>query len=251
MPILLWASLPSHASGDSYLHDLVAEAHANSLATTREWLALVHYRANLIFPGVTGQADDDHFYLAADGKTNPAAELDATLRVFFDPPVVETFAGLRRQARGIEVQRLLQPVIARDEPALRVLRAVRLRLRRIEIHAQGRVELGGGVRLAVGGEIEMVVIGLAGDARKDQNGAVVHQGLPLARGGKTFRVRLRDEFVQITVAGGVARQRGLQQDRHQPGSRAQNRFPSLQKKTPSKTTQKNSSRRGGLDETCV
>src|SRR3569833_4662329 len=101
MPILLLASLPSHASGDSYLHELVAEVHAKSLATTREWQALVLYRANLIIPGVTGQADEDHFYLAADGKTIPAAELDATLRVFFDPPVVETDSTQHAQCRFI------------------------------------------------------------------------------------------------------------------------------------------------------
>src|SRR3569833_2996904 len=100
-PILLGASQPCHASGDSFLHELVAEAHANSLATTREWQALVHYRANLIFPGVTGQAEDDQCYLAADGKTNPAAELDATLRVFFDPPVVETDSTQHAQCRFI------------------------------------------------------------------------------------------------------------------------------------------------------
>src|SRR3569833_3368345 len=86
MPNLLWASLPSHASGDSYLHELVAEAHAKSLATTREWQALVHYRAKQNFPGVTGQADDDHFYLAADGKTSPAAGRGAARRGGGGPP---------------------------------------------------------------------------------------------------------------------------------------------------------------------
>ena len=118
MPILLWASLPSHASGDSYLHELVAEAHAKSLATTREWQALVHYRANLIFPGVTGQADDDHFYLAADGKTNPAAELDATLRVFFDPPVVETDSTQHAQCRFIARYHWLQQTLHFDPTRL-------------------------------------------------------------------------------------------------------------------------------------
>lgn len=82
-PTLAW-SAPA-----DYLDELVAAARELELAETRQWHALVHYRPNLFRRGVTGQADDPGFYLAANGKTDPAAELEATLRAFFDPPVVE------------------------------------------------------------------------------------------------------------------------------------------------------------------
>src|SRR3569832_607518 len=118
MPILQWASLPSHASGDSYLHELVAEAHAKSLATTREWQALVHYRANLIFPGVTGQADDDHFYLVVVGLLFFVVVLEATLRVFFDPPVVEMDSTQHAQCRFIARYHWLQQTLHFDPARL-------------------------------------------------------------------------------------------------------------------------------------
>ncbi len=92
---------PTFAAVDAYLQELIAQAHAAKLAADPEWLALVHYRANLIFPGVTGQADDPDFYLAGDGKTDPGEELDATLRAFFAPAVVETDTVQHPQCRFI------------------------------------------------------------------------------------------------------------------------------------------------------
>jgi hypothetical protein len=77
-------------SDPSYLPVLIAEAHTQNLARSAQWHALLHYRSNLIFPGVTGQADDTRFYLHPDGKTDPEAELDATLAAIFAEPVVET-----------------------------------------------------------------------------------------------------------------------------------------------------------------
>ena len=92
---------PTFAAANPYLQELIKRAHAANLAAVPEWLALVHYRKNLLFPGVTGQADDPHFYLAPDGKTDPGAELDATLRAFFAPPVVETDTVQHPQCRFI------------------------------------------------------------------------------------------------------------------------------------------------------
>ena len=100
--VLLCIAAPASAAAEpSYLQELIDHAHAAGLAADPEWLALVHYRKNLIFPGVTGQADDPHFYLADDGKTDPAAELDATLKSFFAPPVVETDTAQHPQCRFI------------------------------------------------------------------------------------------------------------------------------------------------------
>src|SRR5690606_3184747 len=46
------------------------------------WRALLHYQSNWL-GGLTSTADDPEFFLAADGKTNPQSELEATLQAFF------------------------------------------------------------------------------------------------------------------------------------------------------------------------
>ena len=84
-----------------YPDELIAQARGLQLSEARPWRALMHYRADLVLPGVTGQADDPGFYLAPDGKTNPAAELEATLRAFFAPPVTETDTVQHPQCRFV------------------------------------------------------------------------------------------------------------------------------------------------------
>lgn len=101
--LLLCQALPAAARADSdpYLEQLIGRATEERLAQSREWRALVHYRSNLILPGVTGQADDPAFYLAPGGKTDPEAELRATLGAFFAPPVAETDTLQHPQCRFI------------------------------------------------------------------------------------------------------------------------------------------------------
>ena len=53
------------------------------LAGRREWQTLLHYRPNT-GGGVISDADDPRFFLAPTGKTDPRAELAATLRAFFN-----------------------------------------------------------------------------------------------------------------------------------------------------------------------
>ena len=65
-----------------YLTQLLQQARQARLADAREWHLLLHYRANL-FGGYTSEQDDTGFFLAPEGKTDPQAELDATLRQFF------------------------------------------------------------------------------------------------------------------------------------------------------------------------
>lgn len=71
-----------------YASRLVADATAKGLATNDGWKRLVHYRANL-FGGHTSEADAPEFFLAQDGRKDPQAELEATLRGFFSPPAAE------------------------------------------------------------------------------------------------------------------------------------------------------------------
>lgn len=70
------------APGDPYLAELVRRAADAGLAQEREWQVLLHYRENLL-GGVTSEVDDPEFFLSPEGKTDPEAELAATLAGFF------------------------------------------------------------------------------------------------------------------------------------------------------------------------
>jgi hypothetical protein len=72
------------ATTDSvYLAELIAKSKQLQLAERPEWIKLVHYAPNLIGSGVHGLVDSPGFYSAPDGKTNPQAELEATLTSFY------------------------------------------------------------------------------------------------------------------------------------------------------------------------
>jgi hypothetical protein len=73
-----------HAGGDP-LAALVARARAERLADDPGWLALGHWRPTAI-GGFESEVDGPAFFRAPRGKTDPAAELDATLAGFLAPP---------------------------------------------------------------------------------------------------------------------------------------------------------------------
>jgi len=78
--ILLIALLPvTAASADDYLSSLEAAAQTQRLGDAPEWRALLHYR------GHASEVVTPDFFLAADGRHDPAAELGATLAAFFAP----------------------------------------------------------------------------------------------------------------------------------------------------------------------
>ena len=70
-----------------YLADLVHRATEAKLSEERYWHLLLHYRKNLI-SGFTSEQDDPGFFLASNGKTDPQAELNATLAQFFSTDLV-------------------------------------------------------------------------------------------------------------------------------------------------------------------
>ncbi len=72
------------AEASPYLNRLIAEARRKNLAQERYWRILGHYRTGIF--GTRSLIDDPAFFLSPRGKTDPAAELDATLRAFFVPP---------------------------------------------------------------------------------------------------------------------------------------------------------------------
>ena len=56
-------------------------AGATDFAFSNQWLRLIHYQKNF-FGSYEGSINNNHFYLADDGKTNPKAELEATIALF-------------------------------------------------------------------------------------------------------------------------------------------------------------------------
>ncbi|MEM7024829.1 MAG: DUF4105 domain-containing protein, partial [Pseudomonadota bacterium] len=74
----------------TYLDELVERARQEHLAEQRAWLDLGHYRADLLSPGHTSLIDSPGFFLAERGKTDPQAELEATLAAFFAVPAEDS-----------------------------------------------------------------------------------------------------------------------------------------------------------------
>lgn len=81
---LAGAQLPDTTA---YVAQLQAQARAQKLADTREWHLLLHYRPRL-WGGYESEQDDPGFFLSPNGKTDPQAELDATLAQFFSQDLV-------------------------------------------------------------------------------------------------------------------------------------------------------------------
>lgn len=71
----------SPAADESYLHALLQSATDKHLSEDRYWDVLLHYKQH--GSGRKSLVDDPRFFLAPDGKLNPGAELEATLKNFF------------------------------------------------------------------------------------------------------------------------------------------------------------------------
>ena len=65
----------------------IAMAATKGLAQSRTWRILLHYKQ--VLSGYESLIDDPAFFLARHGKTNPSAELDATIRSFFRTDVAD------------------------------------------------------------------------------------------------------------------------------------------------------------------
>ena len=97
---------PSQAAADAYLAELKGRANSLALHEDHYWRILLHVR-----PGIAGTrslVDDPRFFLSPSGKTEPAAELSATLDGLFDntadPPYFCRFpARYAWLARSLEI----------------------------------------------------------------------------------------------------------------------------------------------------
>jgi hypothetical protein len=88
--LLLAPALPVDAGEppeNAYLVELINKVLQAKLASEREWHLLLHYRKGL-FGAHASEQDDPGFFMSPDGKTDPQAELDATLKQFFSDELV-------------------------------------------------------------------------------------------------------------------------------------------------------------------
>ncbi len=74
-------------SPSTYLLELLEVADKKILHQHRYWHLLLHYRQNFL-GGYTSEVDDPGFFQSQEGKTDPQAELHATLEKFFSNEVV-------------------------------------------------------------------------------------------------------------------------------------------------------------------
>jgi hypothetical protein len=130
--------LEPQADANAYVRELLARAHRMKLASRVEWRRLGHWKRTLT-GFLESQADGPNFFLSPHGKTNPGAELDATLRAFFatlpadvpeqvQHPICQFPARYRWLDRmlGFDAARLPRPACPRYEQFLRETDADRL-----------------------------------------------------------------------------------------------------------------------------
>lgn len=84
-----------------YLHELIQSARRQKLHADPTWIALLHYKSGW-WNDFVSEVDGEDFFLSDKGKTDPQAELEATLASFFSgaaaPPTSLT-AQCRFRAR--------------------------------------------------------------------------------------------------------------------------------------------------------
>jgi hypothetical protein len=69
---------------EKYITELVAKSKELKLSGDPYWHTILHYKKNLT-GGHKSLMDDPKFFFAENGKINPEAELEATVRGFFNP----------------------------------------------------------------------------------------------------------------------------------------------------------------------
>jgi hypothetical protein len=119
----LTGAVKAQADDLSYLQELTQRANAKALHDERYWHLLLHYRS-AIAGGYESEADEAGFFLAPNGKTDPKAELEATLARFFS---TEPVGRSRQPARCAFIARYhwLKRALDIDEARLPAVRCER------------------------------------------------------------------------------------------------------------------------------
>jgi hypothetical protein len=86
-------------SSDPYVESLVEKAERLRLSEQTQWLRLGHYREGAVGGSPISEADSPAFFIAPSGRKDPRAELQATIRGFFLPPMEEPKTGAGKNPR--------------------------------------------------------------------------------------------------------------------------------------------------------
>ncbi|WP_224984612.1 Lnb N-terminal periplasmic domain-containing protein [Geomonas agri] len=123
------AALP--AADLRYRDQLIGEAQARRLWEQRPWQILLHYKTTFT-GGTVSRISDANFFLAPTGRTDPAAELSATLSAFFQPdapdgehPICRFPARLAwlSEELAIDPARLPTPMCSEQQEQIRTIDA--------------------------------------------------------------------------------------------------------------------------------
>lgn len=105
--VLMAAGTADAGTDGDYASELVERARAARLSEEPQWRTLLHYKRAVF--GIESLVDDPAFFASPEGKRDPDAELEATIRSFFDPiPEEGKHPVCRFAARFDWLQRRLQ-----------------------------------------------------------------------------------------------------------------------------------------------
>ena len=79
---LMVVATPAFCQDADYIENLTREAKRQKLQEERGWQALLHY-GKTFTGGFRSKIDDPRFFVSPEGRVDPAAELEATIRSFF------------------------------------------------------------------------------------------------------------------------------------------------------------------------
>ncbi len=88
----------------------LAPEKLEEVSRDQQWLQLLHYHQTGFFPAFESQADDQEFFFASDGNTNPLSELVATINAFNNPSSDGNSARCKFPARRHWIENKLQLV---------------------------------------------------------------------------------------------------------------------------------------------
>lgn len=86
--VFLMLTAFAHAEDSDYIRSLTDQARQQKLYNDRYWHILLHYKKGLF--GIKSLVDDPAFFLAKNGKSDPQAELEATIAAFFQDPKTDS-----------------------------------------------------------------------------------------------------------------------------------------------------------------
>jgi hypothetical protein len=159
---------PSHARAHAVEDDLVVRAQQLNLSHSRAWDILLFYR--LHGSERTSLIDDPRYFLSPVGKTDPSAELEATLRGFFtDPSLGDEHPRCRFPARyqwlreelAFDEDSLPQPVCGKLNEAMQAVDPLSAVLVFPSAHNNGPASMFGHTLLRIGSSYQSELLSYA------------------------------------------------------------------------------------------